>query len=460
MIDTLQIFQNRLKNDPMLKLDKWQRDVLAHNGNVTIRAGRQVGKSTVISLKTVKIALENPGVKILIVAASQRQSSLLFEKVLAEFSYINELQLKDAGLDSLDLSSSRADKDKRRDFEKDHGLFHSTPTKTRIILKDGTEILSLPVGKTGIYIKGYSVDVLIADEAAFIPEMVWLAINPMIAVSKKLRNMGWMILLSTPFGKGGYYYSSHYDDSFKQYHINSELCPRIGKDFLKKEKARLSRLEYAQEYQGEFIDEFSQFFSSSLIKGKSTFIGWDYSTDYRTKYRYYLGVDIARYGADENAFCILEWNNDNKLRIVKVLTTERRSITDTVGRILKLHDKYDFRKIFIDDAGVGGGAYDLLKKSLRNRLVGLNNASKSIENKRNRILKEDLYSNALVLLEDEKDKLTLVNDLSLQRSLLSMQYEYTGDRNIRIYGRNSHIAEAFVRACWATKAKGLKCFIA
>ena len=41
-----------------------------------------------------------------------------------------------------------------------------------------------------------------------------------------------------------------------------------------------------------------------------------------------------------------------------------------------------------------------------------------------------------------------------------MTFEYTADKNIKIYGNYSHISEAFVRACWATKAKGLKLFIA
>ena len=63
------------------KWDKWQAEVLGHSGNLTLRTGRQVGKSEVISAKAVKFALENPGTSTMIIAASQRQSSLLFEKV-------------------------------------------------------------------------------------------------------------------------------------------------------------------------------------------------------------------------------------------------------------------------------------------------------------------------------------------------------------------------------------------
>jgi len=39
------------------KWDKWQREVLDHMGNISIRSGRQVGKSEVISEKAVRLAM-------------------------------------------------------------------------------------------------------------------------------------------------------------------------------------------------------------------------------------------------------------------------------------------------------------------------------------------------------------------------------------------------------------------
>ena len=57
--------------------DKWQKDVLDYDGHITIRSGRQVGKSEVISAKAAKFALDNVGTVTMVIAASQRQSSLL-----------------------------------------------------------------------------------------------------------------------------------------------------------------------------------------------------------------------------------------------------------------------------------------------------------------------------------------------------------------------------------------------
>ena len=247
---------------PALTWDSWQQKVLEHQGNITLRTGRQVGKSEVISEKAVRIALDRPGTTTMIIAASQRQSSLLFEKVRAK----------------MDLKGD---------------VYADKPTLTRIILNNGSRIYCLPSGRTGYFIRGFTIDVLIADEAAWIPENVWVAVTPMLAVSRKKRGMGWIIMLSTPFGKGGFYYHSFTDDDFLRIHVSSEDCKRIPKDFLRKERLRMTKAQYRQEYQGEFTDEWNQFFSTELIKRCMTFMGWNWRTDRELGSRFYLGVDIA-----------------------------------------------------------------------------------------------------------------------------------------------------------------------
>jgi hypothetical protein len=420
------------------KWDSWQKAILEHDGNITLRSGRQVGKSEVISQKATDFALKYPGTTTLIIAASQRQSSLLFEKVRTNFDRLAIEELVD--------------------------VYKEQPTLTRILLKNGSRIYSLPAGRTGYFIRGFTIDLLIADEAAYIPETVWNAVIPMIAVSRQVRKMGWIILLSTPFGKGGYFFNSFTDPDFRSFHVSSEDCSRIPKDFLAKEKQRMTKAEYRQEYMGEFTDEWNQFFSTELIKKCMTFIEWDKTKDYVPSARYYLGVDIARYGGDENAFVIAELVKDN-IKIVKCETTNRISTTDTIGRIVHFDSLWNFNKIFIDDAGIGGSVTDVLMDRLGRKVMGLNNASKRIqvqgEDKKKGILKEDLYSNALMLME--VGKLQLISDLGLLRSLKSITYEY-GDklssvRNLKIFGDYSHLCEAMVRACWCLKERGLDLYI-
>lgn len=421
---------------PLFKWDKWQIGVLEAKGNVTLRSGRQVGKSEVISKKAADFALNNDNVTVLIIAASQRQSSLLFEKVRIRTDEIDE--------------------------EQNGGLYEDRPTLTRIRLNNGSRIYSLPAGRSGNFIRGFTIDMLIADEAAYIPESVWNSVLPMIAVSRETKGMGIIVLLSTPFGKGGYYYDSFTDKDFTPFHASSEDCIRIPKDFLKKERARMSKAEYRQEYLGEFTEEWNQFFTTDLIKSCMTFIEWSKDTDYNNAAKYYLGVDVARYGGDENAFIICE-NFKDKYKIVKCQTTSRISTTDTIGRIKKLNEIWNFSKIFIDDAGVGGSLTDVLIDALGRKVIGLNNSSKRFqmegEEKKKGILKEDLYSNLLMLMETKK--IEIINNLDLLRSLKSITFEYgdlKGNSKVKIFGAYSHLAEAAIRACWCNKIKGLNIY--
>ena len=416
------------KNFEIQKWDKWQEEVLAFEGNITIRAGRQVGKSEVISEKAVRFALARPGASIMIIAASQRQSSLLFEKVRAKFDLLPD-------------------------------AYAEKPTLTKILLQNGSRVYCLPTGRTGHFIRGFSVDLLIADEAAFIPEAVWLAITPMLAVSQQTRGMGWTVLLSTPFGKGGYFFHSFSDPDFRAWHVSSEDCKRIPKSFLKKEKDRMSKAQYRQEYLGEFTDEYNQFFPTELIKSSMTFIEWSLS-ERMIGSSFFLGVDIARYGGDENAFVVVELYK-KRLKVVHCTVTDRVSITDTIGRIMAFDKIYNFRRVFVDDAGVGGGVLDVLLERMGRKVVGLNNASKRFtmqdEEKKKGILKEDLYSNALMLLE--QGRVEMISDLRLLRSMKSINFEYTEYGKVKISGAYSHLTEALVRACWCINDRGLNLFI-
>jgi len=445
-----------------MKFDKWQKDVIDYNGSVTIRAGRQVGKSTTVGKRRAKLMLKYPGSISLIIAPAQRQSSQLFIKVLSWLELAHQDAIKHAGgYKSNPAVSMRRNMELNRVFDMQHGIYLEQPTKTTVKLKNGSICYSLPAGKTGVYLRTFALDFLDIDEAAYVPEAVYTALKPMLAVAQK-KGLGWETFLSTPFGRGGFFYDSHFSDDYKHFHISSENCERIPKEFLRKERTRLTRIEYAQEYQGEFVDEFNQFFPTKLVKDRMTFYAWDFKTDYDRTKKYFLGMDVARYGQDENAFVIAEMDEKNHLKIVRALTTERKSLTVTARRALALHEKYNFNRIFIDDMGVGAGVTDILIDALGRKVMALNNSKRTMDKdgRKGKILKEDMYSNASVIMEAEPPTIEIINSIRLLRSLKSMTFEYTSDKNLKIYGKYSHLAEAFVRACWATKAKGLKLFLA
>lgn len=458
----ISLWMEEVKKDFGLKLDKWQWEVMRHHGNSILRTGRQVGKSTITALKVTDFAIMNEKTTSLVIAASQRQASLLFEKIRAEFDNIEGQKL--AKIRKSELYKGLKTKKQEKEYEKGCSIYNEPPTKTKIDLNNGSKIYCLPAGKTGVFIRGYTIDLLIADEAAYIPEAVWTSIKPMLAVSRKRSSMGWIILLSTPFGKGGYFYECWTDDDFRRWHISSEKCSRIDKAFLRKEQKKLTKQEYAQEYKGEFIDEFRQLFPTKIIKKCMDFMKWENTIYAKMQSKFYLGIDVARFGMAENGFVESQLLNDGVVVIPRCFTTERKAITDTAGFAQKLDEKKHYRKFFTDDTGVGGGVTDILiEKCGKTRVFGINNAGTEFRGvdgaeKRRKINKEDLYSNALRLME--QGKIHIVNNLKLLRSLKGVNFTYTSTKNLLIHGKEDHLAEAFVRACWCVKAKGLRLFIA
>jgi hypothetical protein len=430
------------KNGQTLTLDEWQEEVLKTNGkeNIALRAGRQVGKSTIISILSGDFAIKNPHSSIMIISATERQAYLLFSKVLL---YLSDNYGK----------YMKSGKDR--------------PTKTEIKLKNGSIIRCLPTGLDGLGIRGYTINLLIADEAAFIPEAVWPAVTPMLSTTG-----GKIILLSTPFGRRGYFYDCFNNEKFLKWHISSEAVAETRaepqktnmREHQEEEKKRMTKLQYAQEYLGEFVDELRQFFSDNLIKECCNLKRRQINRDEYQYLGFFYGLDIARMGGDECAHEILQKMSDKRIEQVENITEKFVLTTHTFNKILELDKIFQAKKIGID-AGSGSLGVAILdfgknEPSLRSKLEPLNNRSMSLDkyDKRKRaLMKEDMYLGMLAMLE--KGILKLLDDDDLIASLRSVQYEYitaaSGRTQFRIFGNYTHIAEGLIRAAWLANQKSL-----
>lgn len=425
-----------------LELDQWQKDVLATDGNIVLRSGRQCGKSTVVSILSAEYAVKNAKKSIMIISATERQAYLLFSKVLF---YINDTYKKEI----------KGGKDK--------------PTKSEIRLKNGSVIRCLPTGLDGLGIRGYTIDLLIADEAAFIPNDVFPAVTPALVT-----NNGRIILLSTPFGREGYFYDCFNDDSFTKFHVTTETVAEQRKEpqrtnmlkFLEREKERMTELQYAQEYMGEFVEEFRRFFSDTIIK-KACILqrrgAWKPG-------RYYMGCDIARYGRDEITYEIIDKINEKSMEHVQNLVETKQALTETFDKIVELQGTWKNRKIGID-AGSGSLGVALLdfllrESSTRTRVVPLTNQKRTIDadgEKTTRLMKEDMYQTLLALME--RGVLKLLDDDEVKASLRSVQIEYVIEpgrpTKIMIFGNYTHIVEGLIRAAQlAYQDKSLNLWVA
>jgi hypothetical protein len=422
-----------------LELDDWQKEVLATKGNMCVCSGRQSGKSTVISMDAGEFAVKNKNKTIMIIASVERQALLLFEKVLS-YIYTNYKP----------LIAKKAKK----------------PTKHKLTLTNGSVIHCLPTGESGYGIRGYTIDRLYADEAAFIPEDVWAAVTPMLATTG-----GDIVLLSTPFGIDNYFHRCFNDPKFHTIHVNTELVAESRKDpqrtmmieFLRDEKERMTKLQYQQEYLGLFVGGIMKFFPDEAIS-KSCILGKG-SRLLKSVYNNFLGVDIARHGSDETVLVSVERIKKDKIRMFGLEITEDQKLTDTTRLILHKDKENNYKRIYLDATGMGWGVFDPLKEhnQTKRKVIAVEALKKDLHKEKGKEFnmkkitqKEDRYNNLRNLMENGKAQ--LFNTPEVRQSLRSIQYEYTDTGKMKIYGNYDHIADALAYAAWCVKDKSLNIY--
>jgi len=351
------------------------------------------------------------------------------------------------------------------------------PTKNRVILTNGSQIIARPVGNTGDAVRGFTGDVLILDECSRFAEFIFTASKPTL-----LTTGGQIWMCSTPFGKKGYFYECYLNKSnrYKVIEANSwdvvhnrpisEIWTEEKKKeairFLEEEKKDMPTLQFAQEYLGLFVEDLRNFFSDDWINKVCT-EQRKHEPTLRAK-QYFLGVDFARMGEDKSAFAIIDKISNDDFRHIENITTRKTLTTATYDRILMLEELYNFKKIGID-AGTGSlgvGIYDfLLRSKVKRKVEPLSNMSRMMDKdgeKKRSLLKEDMYQ--MMLWLGESGRLHLLDDEEVRTNLRSVQYEYTTEENysnkVRIFAHPSaDIVEALVRACWLANQKHLNSFI-
>jgi hypothetical protein len=208
-------------------LDDWQRDVLLSDASSTIiLASRQAGKSTVSSIRALHRALYTPASLVLLLAPSYRQSKELFRKV------------KDA-LAALPFPAPL-----------------TSESALELEFTNGSRIVALP-GKEET-IRGFSgVSLLIVDEASRVPDELYQAVRPMLAVSG-----GDILLLSTPFGKRGFFFHEWAEGGARWHRtkVTAYDCPRIPAEWLEEERMQIGDFWFEQEYLCKFVESVDSVF--------------------------------------------------------------------------------------------------------------------------------------------------------------------------------------------------------
>jgi hypothetical protein len=202
-----------------LEPDPWQADVLrSASPRMLLNCSRQSGKSTTVALLSLHTALYRPGSLCLVLSPTLRQSGELFRRAKALLPAVGGAELDEE-------------------------------TQLSLKMVNGSRIVSLP-GQEGT-VRGYSAVALLAiDEASRVPDALYMAARPMLAVSG-----GRLVALSTPLGTRGWWYEAwRSEEAWERYEVPAAECPRIPAEFLEEERRNVGDWWFDQEYGCTFLD--------------------------------------------------------------------------------------------------------------------------------------------------------------------------------------------------------------
>jgi hypothetical protein len=208
-----------------------QAEVLDHSAQrLILNCARQWGKSTVIALKSLYVAVHAPNTTIVVLAGAEDQAGLLIDKVV------------DAAA-ALQLASKRV-----------RGRTHS------IELTNGSKVYAIThSARTAL---GHTADILVVDEAAVVKDEVIAAFLPALA-----RRNGKIWMLSTPNGETGLFYNIWHDENLKHWHrvkATIDDVTYVSREFLD-EYIKLAGPRLQQDFYCEFVPASGRIFTRSHI---------------------------------------------------------------------------------------------------------------------------------------------------------------------------------------------------
>jgi len=213
-------------------LDDWQEAALGSEARqLLLNVTRQGGKSTVAALLGLHEALSRPSALVLAVSPGERQSKLLFRKLMGFYRALGK------------------------------PVPSVVENKLSLELANGSEVHALPGQEDTI--RGFSaVTLLLVDEASRVADDLIAAVRPMLAISG-----GRLVTMSTPFGKRGWWWEA-WDAGgadWERFEIPATACPRISPEFLEAERRALPRLWFESEYEARFVDRIDAYFRGADI---------------------------------------------------------------------------------------------------------------------------------------------------------------------------------------------------
>ncbi|MGI0092331.1 MAG: terminase large subunit domain-containing protein [Nitrososphaerales archaeon] len=416
--------------NPFLYQERFLED---KSNRIIACAGRQVGKSLITSARALWFGISHPETTTLIVSATQRQSSLMFDKIL---KFVEHSTL---------ISGSVVRK-----------------TRTQLNFTNQSQIVALPCGPHGDSLRGHTAHQIIVDEAAFVPEEVITQVAmPMLSTTN-----GTAILISTPLDREHYFYRAFTSPTWSKYQFKTGDNPLVSKEFLEAQRLEAGERKFRQEYLAEFVDEESTYFPNSLLRSCLHVCAGVAPCPYCEVIRgmkepsgsLYAGYDPGGL-SDPATLVVVERFNDQEKRglsyrvvMAKVFVAAKLGktggdvYTQFTAQVADLHKKFHFRKVFVDSTGLGSPIVEHCK-SLGLPAEGIIFSSKT---------KEDMLSHLRILLEQKRVMLPDNLDLLSNLNCIVAERTHSGGYSFsHANGTHDDLGYALALAAWAARNGGV-----
>lgn len=279
---------------------------------ITLNGSRQVGKTVICTIASLKWALETPGQCVMVVSPTDSQVKKVYKQILLMLEPMMFF-IKSYKIQSGD---------------------------SEIIFRNGSIILFRSALSDNT-LRGYSNTHLILDECAFIKEETW---NTILAPTLTVRGKK-VLFCSTP--KGNNFFARLYHKGldmlkeYKSFKLTYHNNPYANLKFIREQEEILPDEVFRQEYLGEFIDSagcFRNINEICILK----------PSQFTSNEQYYIGVDIAFKGDYTVAVCL---NSKNEMMdYIRFNNTEIVSLTT---KLKDFFNKWKPKKILIESNNQG-----------------------------------------------------------------------------------------------------------
>lgn len=383
-----------------------------------ILAGRRAGKSRLLAVLALWTAFRKPKQSVVIVSVGEVAAL----RVLADVAELcSGLLLNGSVVDEL---------------------------KSLVTLTNGSTIASFPASMRQI--RGIGADLLIIDEAAFVPRDIWSAAYPSIA--DRVKAGARVLIASTPWPIADSWFRQWHergmngDPHVASWHWPSSVNPRIGDDELDDMRTGMSEEEFAREILAQWTSEEGVYFTADELDAAvvdypllspervASMNPWDpHEQRFERRWTAACGVDYG-FRVDANAAVLVSPVDDfgaNKDLVYYVPWLEshaRLAYADFTDRLVDIARGYRVVTFASETNGVGAMPTQELRRKLVESGLGAPVAPVWTDQRR----KMSGFSKIKVMLGRD---LILPRHPDLLRELRSLEFERTDAGGLRIAAR-------------------------